>query len=125
MNLQQLEYILALEEHQSFSKAAEAKFISQPALSMMIQKLEDELDLKLFDRSKKPIVPTAMGHAILQQARVILREVEKLKEVNRSLKKNVAGGIEHRHHPYPCPLLAAVVSETIFRKIPADPPQNI
>jgi LysR family transcriptional regulator, hydrogen peroxide-inducible genes activator len=74
MNFQQLEYILAVEEHGSFSKAAEARFVSQPALSMMVQKLEEELDLKIFDRSKQPILATDGGLAVLAQARAILHE---------------------------------------------------
>lgn len=108
MNLQQLEYILALDEHKSFSKAAEAKFISQPALSMMIQKLEDELDIKLFDRSKKPIEPTDAGRPIIDQARIVLREVKKLEEINRSAKKTLEGelsiGIIPTLAPYLLPL---------------------
>lgn len=75
MNVLQLEYILAIEEHQSFSRAAEAKCISQPALSMMMQKLEEEPDVKIFDRSKQPIIPTDAGKLILEKARLILRKI--------------------------------------------------
>ena len=118
MNLQQLEYILALEEHQSFSKAAEAKFISQPALSMMIQKLEDELDLKLFDRSKKPIVPTAVGRPVIDQARVILREVKKLEEINRSLKKTLQGELSIGIIPTLAPYLLPLFLKPFLEKFP-------
>ncbi|MEO1263425.1 MAG: hydrogen peroxide-inducible genes activator [Bacteroidota bacterium] len=118
MNLQQLEYILALEEHQSFSKAAAAKFISQPALSMMIQKLEDELDLKLFDRSKKPIVPTVVGKPVIDQARVILREVKKLEEINRSLKKTLQGELSIGIIPTLAPYLLPLFLKPFLEKFP-------
>jgi LysR family hydrogen peroxide-inducible transcriptional activator len=108
MNLQQLEYIIALETHGSFSKAAEAKFVSQPALSMMIQKLEEELDLKIFDRSRQPIAPTEAGKKILQQARVILYEVSRLREINREEQETLSGelriGIIPTLAPYLLPL---------------------
>ncbi len=118
MNLQQLEYILALDEHKSFSKAAEAKFISQPALSMMIQKLEDELEIKLFDRSKKPIVPTAVGRPVIDQARVILREVEKLEEINRSLKKTMHGKLSIGIIPTLAPYLLPLFLKPFLEKFP-------
>ena len=108
MTIQQFEYILAIEEHGSFSKAAGSKFISQPALSMMVQKLEDELGLKIFDRGKKPILPTADGQPILDQARVILREIERLHEIRRGqqeiLKGQLAIGIIPTLAPYLLPL---------------------
>lgn len=108
MTIPQLEYILAIEEHGSFSRAAEAKFISQPALSMMVQKLEDELELKIFDRNKKPILPTAEGLPILDQARIILREVSKLHEIRREQQEVLKGelriGIIPTLAPYLLPL---------------------
>ena len=64
MNIQQLEYIVAVEEYQHFGKAAEHCRVTQPTLSMMIQKLEEELDIKLFDRSVQPVRPTGAGFCI-------------------------------------------------------------
>ena len=68
MNLSQLEYIIAVDKHRHFAKAAKSCFVTQPTLSMMIQKLEDELDTKIFDRSKKPVVPTEAGIKVIEQA---------------------------------------------------------
>lgn len=118
MNIQQLEYILAVEEHQSFSKAAEAKFISQPALSMMIQKLEEELDLKLFDRSKKPITSTEVGKPILEQARVVLREVSKLHEINRAQKRILEGELSIGIIPTLAPYLLPLFIKPFLKKFP-------
>ena len=58
MNIQQLEYIVAVDNHRHFAKASEKSFVTQPTLSMMIQKLEEELSIKIFDRSKQPVIPT-------------------------------------------------------------------
>lgn len=79
MNLQQLEYILALEEHRHFVKAAEACFVTQSTLSMMVKKLEEELGAPIFDRKQKPLAPTPLGEKILRQARLILQQAGQLK----------------------------------------------
>ena len=71
MTLQQLEYILAVDAYKQFSTAAEKCFITQPSLSAMIQKLEEELGVKIFDRSKQPILPTELGAEIIAQARLM------------------------------------------------------
>jgi LysR family hydrogen peroxide-inducible transcriptional activator len=68
MTITQLEYILAVHKHQHFGKAAQACFVTQPTLSMQIQKLEDELQVSIFDRSKSPIAPTKDGLVIIEQA---------------------------------------------------------
>ena len=65
MNIQHLTYVLAVDTHRHFAKAAEKCFVTQPTLSMMIRKLEDELGVKIFDRSKQPVVPTEAGAAII------------------------------------------------------------
>lgn len=108
MNIQQLEYIVAVERLGSFSKAAEACFVTQPTLSMMIQKLEEELNLTLFDRSKQPIVVTDAGKAILTQAKKILQESAVLKQIATDNLKEVIGelrvGIIPTLAPYLLPL---------------------
>ncbi|MBL7775717.1 MAG: LysR family transcriptional regulator, partial [Saprospiraceae bacterium] len=91
MNLQQLEYIVALDAHQHFGKAAEACFVTQPTLSMMVQRLEDELDVKIFDRSRQPVVPTEVGRELIAQAREVLREVERLREMAAATKETLSG----------------------------------
>ena len=79
MTLQQLEYVVAVAEHRHFLKAAEACDVTQPTLSSMIQKLEEELGAKLFDRRSKPVVPTAVGETIVAQARQTLVQAQRLK----------------------------------------------
>lgn len=79
MNLQQLEYILALEEHRHFVKAAEACFVTQSTLSMMVKKLEEELGAPIFDRKQKPLAPTPLGQKVLRKARLVLQQAGQLK----------------------------------------------
>ena len=69
MNIQQLEYILAVDTYRHFAKAAEHCRVTQPTLSMMIQKLEDELGIKLFDRNLQPVRPTPAGRKVIEQAK--------------------------------------------------------
>ncbi|MFR9166045.1 MAG: LysR substrate-binding domain-containing protein [Dysgonomonas sp.] len=91
MNIQQLEYIIAVDNHRHFAKAAEASFVTQPTLSMMIQKLEDELGVKIFDRSQLPVQPTPIGTQIINQARVIISQVKQIKEIIQEEKGIVQG----------------------------------
>ncbi len=81
MTLVQLKYLIALDKWRNFAKAAEACYVTQPTLSMQIKKLEESLGVLLFDRSVKPLRPTAMGRRIIEQTRVVLREVEHLQEL--------------------------------------------
>ncbi len=81
MNIQQLEYIVAVDNQRHFANAAEACHVSQPTLSMMIQKLEEELGVQLFDRSKHPIRPTSVGKQVIEQARITLKSFRQIKEI--------------------------------------------
>ena len=81
MNIQQLEYILAVDTYRHFAKAAEHCRVTQPTLSMMIQKLEDELGVKLFDRNTQPVCPTPAGRKVIDQARVVLHQASLIKEI--------------------------------------------
>ncbi|HQB68765.1 MAG TPA: hydrogen peroxide-inducible genes activator [Paludibacteraceae bacterium] len=81
MTLQQIEYIVTLNRHRHFVKAAEECGVTQPTLSTMVQKLEEELDVKIFDRSKYPIAPTAIGEKVIRQAEITLNEVRRIHEV--------------------------------------------
>lgn len=109
MNIQQLEYIIAVDNHRHFAKAAEASFVTQPTLSMMIQKLEDELNIKIFDRSQLPVQPTPIGTQIINQARVIVSQVKQIKEIIQEEKGVVQGafrlGIIPTIAPYLLPKL--------------------
>lgn len=91
MNIQQLEYIVAVDNHRHFSKAAEATFVTQPTLSMMIQKLEDELGVRLFDRTQTPIEPTDVGCKVIEQARVSLAQIHQIKEIVEEEKGIIKG----------------------------------
>ena len=91
MNIQQLEYLIAVDKYKHFGKAAQACFITQPTLSAMIQKFEDELDVKVFDRTTHPIRTTDVGLQIIDQAKVIIESVNELKN-KANLLNNILGG---------------------------------
>ena len=81
MTITQLIYVLAVAEHKNFTQAAEKSFVTQPTLSMQIQKLEEELQVQLFDRTTKPIQPTEIGEIIIKQARKIVDESDRKKDL--------------------------------------------
>jgi len=91
MTLQQLEYILALDTHRHFVNAAESCFVTQPTLTLQIKKLETEMGLQIFDRSKHPIEPTKTGLEVIESARQILREVNGLKSFINKEKDDLSG----------------------------------
>lgn len=91
MNIQQLEYLIAVDKFRHFGKAAQACFITQPTLSAMIQKFEDELDVKVFDRTTHPIRTTDVGAEIILQAKKIIDAVNELRN-KADLLNNVLGG---------------------------------
>jgi LysR family hydrogen peroxide-inducible transcriptional activator len=92
MTLTQLEYAVAVATYHSFVAAAEKCFVTQPTLSMQIQKLEEELGIKLFDRNNRPNTVTPIGAPIIEQAKVILAECEKIYELVKS-KQGIVSGI--------------------------------
>ncbi|MEM6631093.1 MAG: LysR substrate-binding domain-containing protein [Bacteroidota bacterium] len=94
MTLQQLVYIVAIDTHRHFAKAAEACFVSQPTLSMMVQKLESEWEVKIFDRSKQPVIPTQIGERIIAQARTVLQAVGDLEQMVQAEKDSLEGELE-------------------------------
>lgn len=108
MNIQQLEYIVALDTHRQFVTAAEKCHVTQATLSMMIRKLEDELGVRLFDRSRHPVVPTDTGIKLVAQAKRILREVDRLTTIVEEERDQVSGelrlGIIPTLAPYLLPL---------------------
>ncbi|MDR1682215.1 MAG: hydrogen peroxide-inducible genes activator [Candidatus Symbiothrix sp.] len=91
MNIQQLDYLIAVENFRHFAKAAEFCNVTQPTLSMMIQKLEDELNVKIFDRSKHPVEPTTIGKQIIEQARISSRHFKQIREMVEN-EQNVVKG---------------------------------
>lgn len=107
MNLQQMEYIVALDKYRHFVLAAEACGVTQPTLSAMIQKLEEELDVKIFERSKRSVVPTSIGTKIIRQAQTALNETQRIKEVvadeTGAMNGNLHIGISPTIAPYIVP----------------------
>lgn len=91
MTIQQLEYILAVDQFRHFARAAEYCRVTQPTLSAMIQKLEDELGVKLFDRTMQPVCPTAIGEKVISQARIILAQAAQVKEIISEEKQTLTG----------------------------------
>ncbi len=90
----QLEYIIAVDTYRHFVTAAEKCFITQPTLSMQIKKMEDLLNINIFDRTRQPVVPTDIGQVIIRQARIILREYYKLNEVIKNHQNILSGEIK-------------------------------
>ena len=91
MNLQQLTYLVALDTHRQFGLAADKCHVSQPALSVQVQKLEEELGVLLFDRTQRGAEPTAVGTKVIAQARLVLREAQQLRELVQTEKGEVVG----------------------------------
>lgn len=87
MLLRQLEYILAVEKYQSFTKAADACCVTQPTLSQQIRTLEDYLGVEVFDRTTLPIEPTRKGKMILEKAIVIVQQARELEKFAKDLRK--------------------------------------
>ena len=119
MTLVQLEYLVALDTHRNFVQAAEKCFVTQPTLSMQIQKLEEQLGVILFDRSKQPVVPTAIGTEIIAQARVILNETGKLNEIISERKGDISGELKLGIIPTIAPYLLPQVIVNFMDKYPA------
>jgi LysR family hydrogen peroxide-inducible transcriptional activator len=118
MNLQQLEYIVAVDTYRHFVLASEKCFITQPTLSMQIQKLEAELGVKIFDRTKQPVIPTEIGARIISQARVILREAHSLKEIIADQKNSMTGELRIGVIPTLAPYLLPPLFQHIRQKYP-------
>ena len=91
MTLQQLEYILAVARYGHFGRAAEACNVTQPTLSAMIGKLEEEIGAKLFDRNRQPICPTPVGERVVQQAREVLEQADSIKDIVLEEKQSLGG----------------------------------
>ena len=91
MNLQQLKYIVAVNRFRSFARAAEASNVTQPTLSAMIVKLEEELDLRIFERNNRSVIPTTAGEKIIRQAEKALMEVERIRAIVLEDKELIGG----------------------------------
>lgn len=118
MTTVQLEYVVAVDTYRSFVTAADKCFVTQPTLSMQIQKLEDELGVKIFDRSKLPVVPTEIGMAVIAQGRVILKESARIREIIADQKKEIQGTLKVGIIPTLAPYLLPRVLTSFMKKYP-------
>lgn len=118
MTLQQLEYILAVEQFRHFAKAAEHCRVTQPTLSAMIQKLEEELGVKLFDRTMQPVCPTSIGQKVIAQARLITTQASLVKEIISEEQRSLAGTFRLAVLPTIAPYLLPRFFQQFIEKYP-------
>ena len=118
MTLQQLEYILAVNQFRHFAKAAEYCRVTQPTLSAMIQKLEEELDTRIFDRSQQPICPTPVGILIIEQAQNILVQANRIKNIIEEEKHSLTGTFKLGILPTVAPYLLPRFFPQLMKKYP-------
>ncbi len=118
MNIQQLEYIVAVDNCRHFVKASEKCFVTQATLSMMIKKLEDELEVKIFDRSRQPVVPTDIGKKIIAQSKIILHESSRLGEIVKEAQGELSGELRIGIIPTLAPYLLPLFMNSFLKKYP-------
>jgi LysR family transcriptional regulator, hydrogen peroxide-inducible genes activator len=118
MTITQLQYVLAVAEHKNFTLAAEKSFVTQPTLSMQVQKLEDELDVLLFDRSKKPITVTEVGKKIVAQAKNIVNEAHRIKDIVDQEKGFIGGDFVLGMIPTVMPTLLPMFLKNFINRYP-------
>lgn len=118
MTLQQLEYILAVNQFRHFAKAAEYCRVTQPTLSAMIQKLEEELDTRIFDRSQQPVCPTPVGIHIIEQAQNILVQANCIKNIIEEEKHSLTGTFKLGILPTVAPYLLPRFFPQLMKKYP-------
>ena len=118
MTLTQLQYTIAVAEEGNFTQAAEKCFVTQPTLSMQVQKLEDELGIKLFNRNTKPITLTTIGEKIIDQAKMILKEANRMEDIVSTEKGFVGGNFRLGIIPTVMPTLLPMFLNTFIKKFP-------
>ena len=118
MTITQLQYVLAVAEYQNFTLAAEKSFVTQPTLSMQVQKLEDELNVLIFDRSKKPISITEVGLKIVEQAKNIVNEANRITDIVDQEKGYIGGDFILGIIPTVMPTLLPMFLKTFITKYP-------
>jgi len=118
MTLTQLEYVLAVDRYRHFGRAAKACFVTQPTLSMQLHKLEEDLGIVLFDRSKKPILPTPSGKAVIEQARSVITEMKKLEMLTKPTGLEVSGEYKLAVIPTLSPYVIPLFLENFSKKCP-------
>ena len=118
MTITQLHYVLAIAEHKNFTKAADKCFVTQPTLSTQIQKLEDELGVLIFDRSKKPIELTEVGKKIVLQAKNIVNESDRIQDIVDQQKGFIGGEFKMGIIPTVMPTLLPMFLKAFIKKYP-------
>lgn len=118
MTLVQLQYVLAVAEYKNFTLAADKSFVTQPTLSMQIQKLEKELNIEIFDRSSQPIKLTQIGEKVVDQAKIILREASKMSHLVFEEKGQVEGDFYIGVIPTVLPTLVPMFYRTFEKAFP-------
>jgi LysR family hydrogen peroxide-inducible transcriptional activator len=118
MTITQLQYVLAVAEHKNFTLAADKCFVTQPTLSMQIQKVEEELKIQIFDRTKKPIQLTEIGQKIVSQAKNIVNEADRMKDIVEQQKGFIGGEFKLGIIPTVMPTLLPMFLNTFVKKYP-------
>ena len=118
MTITQLKYVLSVAEYQNFTVAAKHSFVTQPTLSMQIQKLEDELGVKIFNRSKKPIELTEIGKKIVEQGKVIVDESNRILDIVHQQKGYIGGQFKLGIIPTVMPTLLPMFLQNFTKKYP-------
>lgn len=118
MTITQLKYVLAVAEHKNFTLAAEKCFVTQPTLSMQIQKIEEELSILIFDRSKKPIQLTDIGQKIVNQAKNIVNEAGRIQDIVEQQKGFIGGEFRLGIIPTIMPTLLPMFLNNFIKKYP-------
>ena len=118
MTITQLQYVLAVAEYKNFTLAAEKCFVTQPTLSMQIQKIEEELDIQIFDRTKKPIQLTDIGLKIVNQAKNIVNEADRIQDIVQHQKGFIGGDFRIGIIPTIMPTLLPMFLNNFIKKYP-------
>lgn len=118
MTITQLKYVLSVAEYQNFTIAADHSFVTQPTLSMQIQKLEEELDVKIFNRGTKPIELTVVGKKIVEQAKIIVDESNRITDIVHQQKGYIGGDFKLGIIPTVMPTLLPMFLNNFTKKYP-------
>ena len=118
MTITQLLYVLAVAEHKNFTKAAQNCHVTQPTLSMQVQKLEEELNVQIFDRTKKPIELTSVGQKIVSQAKNIVAEADRIADIVDQEKGFIGGEFKLGIIPTVMPTLLPMFLKTYVKRYP-------